>query len=349
MRVGVYVGSFNPVHKGHKAIVNQVIDQKYVDKVIIVPTLGYWDKENLANISDRVNMLKFYENSNIIIDSELHKYLYTYQILDYLRSVSDDEFYLIIGSDNLEKFHLWKNVSEILKNYVLVIKRPGYSCEKFINNFKEKDKFKVIDSLVNNNISSTLIREFILENKYDKMKDMLDSKVLSYIISNNLYGSDVMDKCEMMVRRLDERRKTIATMESCTGGGVANKITNISGASDVLKFSAVTYSSQYKINMGVSGETIDKYTVYSPNDAREMSKCNSDEALSDIGVGITGKMDVIDDTDERIKNNIIYVSVYDRETDSYLEREIVGSYKDRASNKEKVIDNIIDMVNSLLR
>ena len=57
-------------------------------------------------------------------------------------------------------------------------------------------------------------------------------------------------------------QKTIATMESCTGGGVVNAITNCEGASEVLKYSAVTYSNEYKVKMGVPKEVIDKYTVY---------------------------------------------------------------------------------------
>ena len=65
-----------------------------------------------------------------------------------------------------------------------------------------------------------------------------------------------------LVEKLLDLGKTISTMESCTGGGVANAITNIAGASEVLKFSAVTYSNEFKIKMGVSSEIIDKYSVY---------------------------------------------------------------------------------------
>lgn len=54
-----------------------------------------------------------------------------------------------------------------------------------------------------------------------------------------------------IVRSLKEKHKTISTMESCTGGGIANAITNIEGASEILKFSAVTYSNEFKIKMGV--------------------------------------------------------------------------------------------------
>ena len=82
-----------------------------------------------------------------------------------------------------------------------------------------------------------------------------------------------------VVNRLKEKGLYIATMESCTGGGVANAITNIPGASEILKFSAVTYSNEYKINMGVSSDTIDKYSVYSMEVAKEMSKAISDFAF----------------------------------------------------------------------
>ena len=57
MKIGVYVGSFNPVHKGHIKVVKKVL-KEYVDKVLIVPTLSYWDKNNLISITDRINMLK---------------------------------------------------------------------------------------------------------------------------------------------------------------------------------------------------------------------------------------------------------------------------------------------------
>ena len=73
-----------------------------------------------------------------------------------------------------------------------------------------------------------------------------------------------------VIKKLTELNKTISTMESCTGGGVADAITSIEGASEVLKFSAVTYSNEYKIKMGVDKKVIEKYSVYSSEVAREM-------------------------------------------------------------------------------
>ena len=96
--------------------------------------------------------------------------------------------------------------------------------------------------------------------------------------------------CQKIVKLLKENNKTISFMESCTGGFLANEITNISGASEVLKVSAVTYSNEYKIKFGVKKETIDTYTVYSKETAKEMAKKISEFAGSDIGIGITGEL-----------------------------------------------------------
>ncbi len=152
-----------------------------------------------------------------------------------------------------------------------------------------------------------------------------------------------------VVKKLDELHKTISTMESCTGGRVASEITNISGASDILKFSAVTYSSEYKIKMGVLSETIEKYTVYSPNVAREMSKSISEFSNSNYGVGITGKMDVIEDKQKRLENNKIYISIYDKDNDIYYEEIVIGEYLNRVENKTKVVNAIINKLIEVIK
>ena len=101
-----------------------------------------------------------------------------------------------------------------------------------------------------------------------------------------------------VVNKLISKGKTISTMESCTGGALANAITNIEGASSVIKFSAVTYSNEFKIKMGVKKEVIDKYSVYSEQTADEMSFNISKFTGSNYGIGITGKLNRVD------KNNL---------------------------------------------
>jgi len=192
MKIGVYVGSFNPIHKGHITIINYLIENKYVDKIIIIPTGNYWHKKDLIDISDRINMAKIYENDNLIVDNTLNNFDYTYQILNELKKQYPNyELNLIIGDDNLEKFHLWKNIDEILKHKVIVIPRNN-NYQKYINKFFEKDCFVVTNQFPIQNISSTLIRELIENNKIDEVLEYIDKEVLDYIIRNKLYNKQLV-------------------------------------------------------------------------------------------------------------------------------------------------------------
>ena len=143
-----------------------------------------------------------------------------------------------------------------------------------------------------------------------------------------------------VVNLLIEKKMTIATMESCTGGFVASSITDIDGSSSVLKFSAVTYSNEYKIKMGVSKEVIDKYSVYSMNVAREMAKNISNFANSDIGVGITGKINRVDENNLFGDDNKIYYAIYDKNSDKYYEYELIAINDTRLNNKKYIMESI---------
>ena len=143
-----------------------------------------------------------------------------------------------------------------------------------------------------------------------------------------------------VVNLLIEKKMTIATMESCTGGFVASSITDIDGSSSVLKFSAVTYSNEYKIKMGVSKEVIDKYSVYSINVAREMAKKISNFANSDIGVGITGKINRVDENNLFGDDNKIFYAIYDKNNDKYYEYELIAIKDTRLNNKKYIMENI---------
>ena len=151
-----------------------------------------------------------------------------------------------------------------------------------------------------------------------------------------------------LVEKLLDLGKTISTMESCTGGGVANAITNIAGASEVLKFSAVTYSNEFKIKMGVSSEIIDKYSVYSMETAEEMSKNISVFTNSDFGVGITGKLNSNDGSNPEGENDIVFVSIYDKEKDKYYNTTIKVLVQRREKNKELIITKINDLILEIL-
>ncbi len=152
-----------------------------------------------------------------------------------------------------------------------------------------------------------------------------------------------------IVERLTKLNKTISTMESCTGGGVANAITNIEGSSLVLKFSAVTYSNEFKIKMGVSPDIIDKYTVYSMETAQEMSYNISKFTNSNYGVGITGQINVTDPSNITNENDKIYISIYDKDNDKYYNKTIKALNDSRENNKTNIINTIIEMLKDILK
>lgn len=147
-----------------------------------------------------------------------------------------------------------------------------------------------------------------------------------------------------LVKRLIEKQKTISTMESCTGGALASEITNVEGASDVLKFSAVTYSNEFKIKMGVSKDVIDKYSVYSMETACEMS-CNiSKFTNSNYGVGITGKFGNVDKANLYGDDYTVFISIYDKDNNKFYNDKVKAVKQNRKENKMLVIKKVNDML-----
>ena len=156
------------------------------------------------------------------------------------------------------------------------------------------------------------------------------------------------EKYRTLVQTLTNKKKTIATMESCTGGGVANQITNIEGASEILKFSAVTYSNEYKIKMGVSKEIIDQFSVYSQETADEMSRHISEFAHSDYGVGITGKLNRVDKENPFGADNVVFISIFDRAKGICYHDQVEATLASRRENKELVLQKIVDHLQQIL-
>lgn len=146
-----------------------------------------------------------------------------------------------------------------------------------------------------------------------------------------------------------KNKETISTMESCTGGAIANEITNIPGASEVIMFGAVTYSNDYKIKLGVDSKLIDKYTVYSEEVAKDMSKKISDYTNSDYGIGVTGKLNRADKNNMYGSDNIVYICVYSRKEDKFYNATTECSMKDRKDNKNLVIKTVIYLLKTIIK
>ena len=137
---------------------------------------------------------------------------------------------------------------------------------------------------------------------------------------------------EKLVNLLKNKKQTISTMESCTGGMLASEITNIDGASNVFKVGLVTYSNEFKEYFGVSEETINEYTVYSNEVSKEMAKKVSEISGADYSVGITGMLG----KQENI--NTVYISIYNKKDNKYYDYNIIANGNSRIDKKKYVIN-----------
>ena len=151
-----------------------------------------------------------------------------------------------------------------------------------------------------------------------------------------------------VVELLKKSNKTISTMESCTGGGVANSITNVPGASEIFYFGAVTYSNQFKVKMGVNNDLIDEYSVYSAEVAKDMARAIVELTNSNYGVGVTGKLNKPDPANPYGEDNTVYICILDRINNTYYPKTIVLEHEDRISNKEQIIKEVSELLLSIL-
>jgi len=141
-----------------------------------------------------------------------------------------------------------------------------------------------------------------------------------------------------LVKLLKNKKQTISSMESCTGGFFASEITNISGASEIFKLGLVTYSNEYKEYFGVSKQIIDEYTVYSNEVSRKMAKVCSNISNSDFGIGITGMLGVIDSANPSEEINSVYITIFRKETNEYFDFKIQTIGETRLEKKKYIID-----------
>lgn len=349
MKIGIFGGSFNPPHKMHLEIAQKLIKEKYIEKIIFVPTGDKYNKKDLLNGRHRYNMIKemIKEKENLeVSDFEIKNGCkYTYETLDYFQNrYPNDIIYFVLGRDNIEQLDTWMKKDYLLEKYFfLVIGRGRTSLDEVFKKYKENIDHLIVTSIKTKDISSTKIRECYHNNKEN---NYLEENVKKYIKKYNLYQKE--NNMEKIVEKLKEKQKTIATMESCTGGFIVNEITNVEGSSDVLKYSCVTYSNEYKVKMGVSKDIIEKYSVYSSETADDMAKNISEFANSDYGIGITGKLNRIDENNLSGKDNEVFITIFDKENNKYYRTNLEVFEKTRKENKIKVLETIKEILLEIL-
>ena len=193
MKIGIFGGSFNPPHKMHLNIVEELLNEKVLDKVIIVPTgLHYSYKNNLVSNEHRYNMLKLMTKHNDKIeisdfefkDEEIH----SFDTLEYYKNIyKNDTIYFVCGLDNISYVDKWYKGEYLLNNYkFLVITRDTNNLDEILLKYEKYKDNIIITNIKSNTISSSYIRDELKEKNYD-LNDYLDQKVIDYIKENNLY------------------------------------------------------------------------------------------------------------------------------------------------------------------
>ena len=191
-RVALYFGSFNPIHKGHIALAEWVVEQGLCDELIFIvsPQNPFKEQEGLAPEFSRYEMCelackasRYPEQIKVsAVEFVLEKPSYTINTLRYLRENfgSEMKFSILMGADNIENFDKWREYEEILRDYpLLVYPREGYSVEKFA------DKITFLENAPLFDFAATDIRKMIAEGVDFRYK--LSTEVAHYITQNKLY------------------------------------------------------------------------------------------------------------------------------------------------------------------
>lgn len=197
MKIGILGGSFDPPHIEHMYVSIQVQEQLYLDHVVLMPCGRHPFIKELTPAVHRVSMLKLLENTTLKVSQmevQKEQYSYTIDTLRELTKNSADEYYWIIGSDQLSSFHKWKEWETLIKDYNIVIVPRGLSSHELDETVKETLHLKTIPSNITvlnphgmfvSNLSSTFIRRRVQLHKSITL--LVPQKVEEYIIKNKLY------------------------------------------------------------------------------------------------------------------------------------------------------------------
>ena len=188
-KIGLFFGSFNPVHVGHMIVADYMLSNTDLDQVwmVVSPHNPHKKKKSLAKDYDRLHLVRLaigdyskIKASNIEFD--LPKPSYTVDTLAYLtEKYPEDEFILLMGGDNLSTFHKWKNYEVILKKHnIYVYTRPNYE----LGDLKEHERVSIFDA-PQLHISASYIRNCIKEGK--SIRFMVPQEVYEYINGSTLY------------------------------------------------------------------------------------------------------------------------------------------------------------------
>ncbi|MBU3011619.1 nicotinate-nucleotide adenylyltransferase [Polaribacter vadi] len=191
MKIGLYFGTFNPIHVGHLIIANYMVENSDLDEIwmVVTPHNPFKKKSSLLDNYHRYELVyRATENYSKIKPSDIEFKLpqpnYTVHTLAHISDkYADKEFCLIMGEDNLKSFHKWKNYETILEHHHIYV-YPRIAEGTVDHQFKNSTKIHKVDAPIIQ-LSSTMIRNGIKDKK--NIKPMLTKEVWEYIDEMNFY------------------------------------------------------------------------------------------------------------------------------------------------------------------
>lgn len=190
LKIGLYFGTYNPIHIGHLAIANYMVEYTDIDQLwfVVSPQNPHKAKKNLLDDYQRFEMVhRAVDGDDRLrasnIEFNLPRPSYTVDTLVYLKEQHPNyDFVILMGSDNLENFHKWKNYETILENYgVIVYPRPGFDPSKVTVN----KNISIAAEAPLMEISASFIRQSIKLGK--DVRHFMPQKAWEYLDEMNFY------------------------------------------------------------------------------------------------------------------------------------------------------------------
>lgn len=266
-RKGLTIGRFQPLHKGHLSVFQQMADE--CESIIIGVGSAQIERESDNPLSggERITMIK--------------------RVLEN-RDIGPYEIYPI---PDIECYPAWPY-------YVKAI-LPSFDClyvhsRTVIRLFEgTRTKLRKVDEFNKEEWSATEVRRRIRED--EEWEELVPEEVAKYLKEINMKDRlkptiSMKEETEKEVAHLlTKKEKTIATAESCTGGFLAHRLTNTPGSSSYFEKGFVTYSSKAKIEtLDVKEKTIQKHGAVSSQTAKQMAENTREKVKTDIGLATTG-------------------------------------------------------------
>ena len=191
-KIGLFFGSFNPIHIGHLILANYILENSDMDELwfVVSPQNPFKDKKSLLTDHNRLDMVQIavknypkMRASNV--EFSLPKPSYTIDTLTYLKEKYPNySFALIMGEDNLDSLPKWKNAEKLMSDYQIIVYPRTFEGEKKDSEYLQHENISMVNAPIIE-LSATEIRNMIKEGK--NVRPMLPPEVFEYLDGSSFY------------------------------------------------------------------------------------------------------------------------------------------------------------------